>query len=67
MNKLNSYQAAVIGLYTGILCGPFEHIHALAEELVGHSLFTHDFASEILAARLKELVRSKFLEIACDD
>ena len=32
--RLTREQAAIIGAYTGICCGPFSDIHALAEALL---------------------------------
>lgn len=64
--KLTKEQAAIIGLYTGITCGPFSDIHELAEKLIGHPVFTHQFADRIMVEKLKELVRPDFLALCRD-
>lgn len=64
--KLTKEQAAIIGLYTGITCGPFSDIHELAEKLIGHPVFTHQFADREMVEKLKELVRPDFLALCRD-
>jgi len=61
--KLTKRQAAIIGAYTGIACGPFSDIQELAEELLGRPIFTHEFASEKLVDELKAKSKPLFLEI----
>lgn len=57
--KLTKKQAAIIGAYTGIACGPFSDIHSLAEKLLERPIFTHEFGT----GELKEKVAPMFLEI----
>ena len=45
MQRLTKEQAAIIGLYTGICCGPFSDIQELDEKLAGRPIFTHEFAN----------------------
>lgn len=59
--KLTKEQAAVVGLYTGIVCGPFSDIHELAERLAGHPIWTHQFPA--MNDKLKELAKPMFLEM----
>lgn len=61
--KLTKRQAAIIGLYTGIVCGPFSDVQGLAEEVIGHPVFTHQFADKDMVEKLKEAVKPMFLEI----
>lgn len=63
MNRLTKEQAAILGLYTGIACGPFSDIQELAEEVAGCSIWTHQFANEEIVEKLKELVKPRFLAI----
>lgn len=67
MQKLTKEQAAIIGLFTGISCGPFGDIHELAEKLYGKPIFTHQFANEEFFNELKKLVKPMFLEICHKD
>lgn len=64
--RLTKEQAAIVGLFTGISCGPFGDVHELAEELMGHPIWTHQFADEKVWGVLKEKVRPQFLEICYD-
>ena len=61
--KLTKEQAAVIGVYTKILCGPFPDVHKLAEDLLGRPIFTHEFASPEIWEELREKVKPQFIEI----
>lgn len=63
MNKLTKEQAAIIGLYTGITCGPFRDIHELAEKIIGRSIFTHEFADKDFCEELKQKIKPMFIEI----
>lgn len=66
MTKLTREQAAIIGAYTGVTCGPFSDIHSLADRLIGRPVWTHDFADKDFVAKLKELCRADFLAICAD-
>lgn len=61
--KLTPEQAAIIGAFTGISAGPFSDIHAYAERVLGRPIWTHEFASERVAAELKEAAKEDFLSI----
>lgn len=60
---MNKREAAVISAYTGILCGKFEWVHEYAEEALGRSVFTHEFAFDDFTAKLKEAARFEFISI----
>lgn len=49
---------AILGLTTGVLLedGKFGEIHELAEHVVGHSIWTHEFAEKALWAQLKDVI-----------
>ena len=61
--RMTRRQAAIMSAFTGILCGPFEDMHGLAEELLGRPVWTHEFASKELAEQLKDKARPLFEEI----
>jgi hypothetical protein len=62
-DMLTKEQAAIIGAYTGICCGPFSDIQDLAEKELGRPVFTHEFAMEETTEELREKVRPLFLAI----
>lgn len=71
MQKLTKEQAAIIGAYTGIACGPFSDIHGLVEKTLGRPVFTHEFASsfggsEELMAEVREKIKPDFLALCHD-
>lgn len=61
--RLTRRQAAIIGAYTGVTAGSFSDIHGYAEKVLGRPVFTHEFASEKVAAELKDAAREDFLAI----
>jgi hypothetical protein len=62
--RLTRDQAAIVGLFTGIACGPFEDIHRLAEHLTGGPVWTHEFPSRF--DEFKDLARPLFLAICAE-
>ena len=65
--RLTREQAAVLGAYTGITCGPFADVHRYAEEKLGRPIFTHEFASVGMADRLRVASKSDFLRLCAMD
>jgi hypothetical protein len=63
MERLTKEQAAIIGAFTGITAGPFSDIQEYAEKLLGHPVWTHEFASKEFSDKLKELAKPDFLDI----
>jgi D-serine deaminase-like pyridoxal phosphate-dependent protein len=62
--KLTRDQAAIIGAFTGITCGPFSDIHDYAERKLGRLIWTHQIASKELMAELKNAARDDFIALA---
>ena len=65
--RLTKDQAAIIGAFTGIACGPFSDIHGYAEKVLGRPVWTHQFASEALSEELREASRADFIAICYED
>jgi hypothetical protein len=61
--KITRAQAAILGAYTGILCGPFEDMHEYIEQIMGRPVFTHELASDTLCEEIKEKAKQDFLAI----
>lgn len=61
--KLTKEQAAIVGVYTGVSCGPFSDIHELAEKLLNRPILTHEMAFPEIWKELREKVKPQFLEI----
>jgi len=61
--RLTKEQAAIIGLFTGVACGPFGDIHELAEKVLNRPIFTHEFADIEFHKKLKDAIRPQFLAI----
>jgi hypothetical protein len=64
--KLTREQAAIIGAFTGFLCGPFEDVQAYADEKLQRPTWTHEFGDEDFAKDLKDVSRNDFLAICAD-
>lgn len=67
MEKLTKEQAAVIGAYTGYAAGPFADVHEYAERVLGRPLFTHEFASQLIADKLRDAAKTDFIAICHGD
>jgi hypothetical protein len=65
--RLTREQAAIIGAYTGITCGPFADVHQKAEQLFGRPIWTHQFADKELMTELRALARPDFLAICAKE
>ena len=63
MTKLTREQAAIIGAFTGILCGPFEDVHGLIERVLDRPVFTHEMVSKDLWEKVKKLIEPEYLAI----
>lgn len=64
--RLTSDQAAIIGAYTGISCGPFSDVHEIIERVLGRSVFTHEMASKELMNEVKQRIKPEFLAICAE-
>jgi hypothetical protein len=64
VSKLTREQAAIISAYTGYLAGPFQDMHEYAEKKFGHSIWTHQFGSEEVSKKLRELSKEDFLSMS---
>ncbi len=56
-------EAAIIMAYTGIVLGNMSYFHHYAEELLGRSIFTHEFASQHLMRELKQKSYEDFINL----
>lgn len=63
-SRLTREQAAIIGAYTGVTCGPFGDIAAYAEKKLGRHIWTHEFSSEAVEEELRAATKDDFLSIA---
>lgn len=61
--KLTKEQAAIVGVYTGVSCGPFSDVHEPAEKLLNRPILTHEMAFPEIWEELREKVKPQFLEI----
>lgn len=64
--KLTREQAAIVGVYTGYMCGPFPDIHAAVERVLERPVFTHEMASKELMAVVRERIKPEFLAICAE-
>lgn len=56
-------ESAIISLYTGMLCGPFDALVEYGESLLGHAIFTHQFSDEKFVEKLKKLAENDFKDL----
>lgn len=62
MKRLTKEQAAIIGAFTGIACGPFADIQEYAEKKLGRSIWTHEFGGSI-NDELKKATKADFIAL----
>ena len=60
---LSVNQAAIIGAYTGFLCGNFYDLHTYAERLMGRSISIHEIRDEVFAEKLSCAAKDDFLKV----
>lgn len=63
IERLTKEQAAIIGAFTGYLCGPFSDMHEYIERVMGRPVWTHEMAEVAFSAKLKAAVKQAFLSI----
>lgn len=66
MERLTREQAAIVGAFTGICCGPFGDIQDYAERLLGRPLWTHEFGTKELSDELKGAAKPDFLDLCAE-
>lgn len=67
MQRLTKEQAAIIGTYTGISCGPFGDIHEYIEKILGHPVWTHQLVDPVLLEKVKEKSKPDFLALCYEE
>ena len=67
MNKLTRQQAAVIGAFTGVACGPFSDVHEKIEQTLGRSVWTHELADKQVWELVRSKIKDEFLSICADE
>lgn len=66
MTPLERDQAAILTLFTGVICGPVEDAHQLAEVLLGRPVLLHELGSGEVAKQVHELVAPVFEAMAAN-
>ena len=64
---LTRKDAAIIGAYTGICCGPFSDMHQFIEEIMGRPVWTHELAFPEIWEAIKKKAKPYFLEICATE
>ena len=67
MNKLTKEQAVIISGYMGIACCNFGYIHEDIEKRLGRPVYTHEFASEEMFKKIKELYEEDFINLCYEE
>ena len=64
--RLTQRQAAVIGAYTKIICGPLNELQAYIEEIMGRPVWTHELGGG-LWDEVREAARDDFMAIVREE
>jgi hypothetical protein len=59
--RLTKEQAAIIGAYTGITCGPFGDVQEYVEKILDRPVWTHEFADKELSKEIKKKSKPDFI------
>lgn len=66
--KLTRRQAAIIGAFTGIACGPFSDIHKYVDGLPGFKgIMTHNFADKAVRQKIREECKADFIGLCAEE
>ena len=63
MDRLTSEQAAIVGAFTGYLCGPFSDMHAYIERIMERPVWTHEMADKAVMEKIREAAKPDFLAL----
>lgn len=61
--RLSKEQAAIIGAFTGVSCGPFSDIHEYVEKILERPVWTHEMGQTEVWLEIKAAAREDFLSI----
>jgi len=61
---MNKREGAIIGAYTGVLCGEFGDLHEYIEEIMGRSVWTHELGSKTISKEIKDKSKADFVVLA---
>ena len=61
--ELTVQQAAIIGAYTGVLCGNFSDLHHYIEVVMNRPVWTHELADQEFMTKLEDASRPDFIYI----
>ena len=61
--RLTKEQAAIIGAYTAVACGPFDELHEYIERIMKRPVYTHELGDSKVWEQIKQNARGDFLSI----
>lgn len=61
--RLTKRQAAIVGTYTGYVCGPFQDIHEYIEEILGRPVWTHELGLEEVQEEVTNKSRPDYIAL----
>ena len=57
-------ESAIVGAFTGTLCGPFDALHEYIEEIMERPVMTHEMGNKDVAEQIKRKSRADFVAMA---
>jgi hypothetical protein len=67
LQKFTKEQAIVVSAYTGVLACPFPDMHEAVEKRLGHPVFTHQFANQSFADKIREAFKADFISMCTNE
>lgn len=65
--RLTKEQAAIIGAYTGVACGPFSDVHQKIEQALKRPVLTHELGTPDIWQEIRTAVRPEFMAICYEE
>lgn len=63
---MTKHEAAVIGAFTGVLCGDFGDLHEYIEKVMDRPVFTHEMGDKEFMDKVKDKTKPDFIAI-CEE
>ena len=60
---LSRRDAAIVGAYTGYLCGPFQDMHEYIEQLMERPVWSHELADSATMDEIRKRAKADFISI----
>ena len=61
---MTEQEGAIVGAFTGVLCGEFSALHRYIEKIMERPVFTHELGGSEVIQEIKEKSKRDFIALA---